>query len=278
MNYNLEFVKIAPSHEVAGVGFAGNIFIIMSALHHLKNDEDRMYVDMETNECICTEHDVVLHDTMNSWEYFFNQIKLNEDEPVVHMDIFQGKGDLTYNNRDVYLTPDSFIELRTKFYKNFQIKDYINIIVDEFYDSKIKGKNTLGIQVRLTDYTHGGHNFPPIEKYIARIKQILEESPEIEQIFVATDDGKVIPVLEETFDIPIIYWGDMFRADDENLHLDPHDRLHDDRELHRYNLGVECMKEIFTLTKCDHLLMAWTSSISIVASILSENIKNVYKI
>ena len=70
----------------------------------------------------------------------------------------------------------------------------------------------------------------------------------------------------------------MFRADDENLHLDPHDRLHDDRELHRYNLGVECMKEIFILTKCDHLLMAWTSSISIVASILSENIKNVYKI
>jgi hypothetical protein len=278
MNYKLEFVKIAPSHEVAGVGFAGNIFIIMSALFHLKNEEDRMYVDMETHDCVCTEKDVVLHDTMNSWEYYFNQITLKDEEPIVHMDIFQGRGDLTYNNRDVYLTPDNFIELRKKFYKNFEIKDYINVLVDEFYNSKIKGKNTLGIQVRLTDYTHGGHNFPPIEKYINRIKEILIESPEIEQIFVATDDGKVIPVLEETFDIPIIYWDDMFRADDKNLHLDPHDRLHDDRELHRYNLGIECMKEIFILTKCDHLLMAWTSSISIVATILSENIKKVYKI
>ena len=47
MNYKLEFVKIGPTHEVAGVGFAGNIFIIMSALYHLKNDEDRMYVDMD---------------------------------------------------------------------------------------------------------------------------------------------------------------------------------------------------------------------------------------
>jgi len=188
MDYKLEFVKIAPNHEVAGVGFAGNIFIIMSALYHLKNNEDRMYVDMETNECICTENDVKLHNTMNSWEYYFNQIKLKEDEPFVHMDIFQGKGDLTYNNRDIYLNPNSFIELRNKFYKNFQIKDYINIMVDEFYNSKIKEKNTLGIQVRLTDYTHGGHNFPPIEKYINRIKELLIENPEIEQIFVLFQD------------------------------------------------------------------------------------------
>jgi hypothetical protein len=278
MIYKLEFVKIAPEHGVAGVGFAGNIFIVMGALSHLKNPEDMMYVDMETNECICTEKDIILHDTMNSWEYYFDQIKIKGDDAFIHMDIFQGRGDLTYHDRDVYLNPDNFIRLRDKFYKNFQIKDYIKIIVNEFYDNNIRGKNTLGIQVRLTDYTHGVHNFPGVEKYVDRIKEILIDNPEIEQIFVATDDSKVIPVLEKNFNIPIIFWEGMFRADDKNLHLISDDRLYGDRELHRYKLGVECMKEIFTLTKCDHLLMAWTSSISIVSSILSEKIKKVYKI
>ena len=194
------------------------------------------------------------------------------------MDIFQGRGDLTYHDRDVYLNPDNFIELRNKFYKNFQIKDYVKSIVNEFYDSNIKGKNTLGIQVRLTDYTHGVHNFPGVEKYIDRIKEILIDNPEIEQIFVATDDSKVISILEKNFNIPIIFWDGMFRADDKNLHLISDDRLYGDRELHRYKLGIEWIQEIFTLANCDYLLKADVSSVSIIASILAENIKQVYKL
>ena len=70
----------------------------------------------------------------------------------------------------------------------------------------------------------------------------------------------------------------MFRADSDNRHTDPHDRLHSGRELHRYNLGVECTKDILTLSKCDYLLKADISSVSIVSSILSDNIKQVYRL
>lgn len=54
MLYNLEFIKIGPEFELAGVGFAGNIFITLNAILHLGND-DTLRVDMTKEECACTE-------------------------------------------------------------------------------------------------------------------------------------------------------------------------------------------------------------------------------
>jgi hypothetical protein len=62
MKYKLEFVKISPKNKFAGVGFAGNIFIILNALTYLSLD-DSLFVDMETNECACTETDDVILNT-----------------------------------------------------------------------------------------------------------------------------------------------------------------------------------------------------------------------
>ena len=87
MKHKLQFIKITPSHEFAGVGFAGNIFITLNALTHL-GEGDKLFVDMETHECVCTEKDVTLHDTNNSWEYYFDQTTINEGETIKHMDSF----------------------------------------------------------------------------------------------------------------------------------------------------------------------------------------------
>ena len=141
----------------------------------------------------------------------------------------------------------------------------------------MNGKITLGVQVRLTDMKHY-HNVSPVSNYINKINQILIERPEIEQIFLATDDSEVIDILKENIKLPIIYYKDMFRADASNPHLHPYDRFKADRELHRYKLGIECIQEIFTLSKCDYLLKADVSSVSIIASILAENIKQVYRL
>lgn len=250
MKHKLEFVKISPNHEIAGVGFAGNIFIILSTLVHVGDDE-RLYVDMETNECVCTERNVFLHDTNNSWEYFFNQTTIEQGEPVNHMNSLIN-GSLTYTNRDMYLYPQHFLALKQKFYDNFQLKPYLKTFLDEYYEKNINGKVTLGVQVRLTDMHHH-HNASPVSRYIDKIKQILNERPDIEQIFLATDDSLAIDALKANLNLPILTHEGMFRADANNNHYDPHARLHDSRELHRYNLGVECVKEIFTLTISNHI-------------------------
>lgn len=273
MKYNLQFVKISPNHQIAGVGFAGNIFIVLNALTNL-NSDDELYVDMETYECITTQKDIMLHNTFNSWEYYFDQSKKSDSDTIHITSLDSGK--LTYDNRHDFLETSKFNNLKNQFFKNFKIKDYMKNSIDEFYKNFLQDKVTLGVQIRLTDMKNY-HNVSSAEKYIKKIESILEESPEINQIFISTDDWEVIDLVKKSISkVEIIYHKNMFRADNINRHLEPYDRLNGDRELHRYKLGVECMQEIFTLTKCNYLLQADISSISIVATILSENIKNIY--
>lgn len=275
MKYNLQFIKISPEHQFAGVGFAGNIFIILNALGHIDTN-DRLYVDMETNECACTEKNKTILDTNNCWEYYFDQIKIGEDESFVGLDsLISAKID--YENRELFMNPENFIDLKNKFYDNFQLKPYLKEMLDNYYDNNIKGKTTLGVQVRLTDMKYY-HNVSPIESYVSKINDVLSQRPEINQIFLSTDDGSIIETIKNSVNIPVIYYTDMFRANNDNKHLHPYDRFTDNRDQHRYKLGVECIQEIFTLSKCDYMLKADVSSISIIASILSENIKQIYKL
>jgi hypothetical protein len=274
MKYKLQFVKISPQHEFAGVGFAGNIFITLNALTHTSNG-DKLFVDMETHECVCTEKDMI-HDTMNSWEYYFDQTTIEEGEPITNFNSLIS-ANIEYENRDMFMYPKNFVDLKEKFFNSFQLKPYLVKLLDDYYEENIKGKVTLGMQVRLTDMKHY-HNVSPVSAYIDRVKDILKNKPEIEQIFLATDDGTIIESIREALDVPVLCYEDMFRADAANPHLHPYDRFKDGREHHRYKLGIECIQEIFTLAKCDYLFKADISSVSIIASILSENIKEVYKL
>lgn len=271
MKYRFEFIKTQNSDyfKFAGVGFAGNIFIILNALSNL-SDNDELYIDMETNECVCTEKIVNLFGTNNCWEYYFDQISKNNEFIKLN---YYTQGKLNYINN--YLNPENFIEIRTRFYKNFTLKKHVEDLVLEFYNEKIKNKVTLGIQVRLTDMKQH-NNVSGVDKYLNKIKEILNENNKIEQIFLATDDSDVIDIIKNSVTIPVIYYENMYRANKNNPHLNPYDRYDDSRDLHRYKLGVECLEEIFTLTKCDYLLKADISAISMVTCILSENIKKVY--
>jgi len=275
MKYKLEFVKIGENFKFAGVGFAGNIFITLNALMYLSED-DLMFVDMETNECVCSEKNVDIFNTKNCWEYYFEQTKIDKDEEHIKFNSLLG-AKIHYDNKDFFMYPENFISLKNKFYKNFKLKDYLQNLLNNFYETNIKNKITLGVQVRLTDMKHY-HNVSPVENYINKINNILSERPEIVQIFLASDDSMAIEEIKKNIKIPIIYYKDMFRADEKSPHLHPYDRFESNRELHLYNLGVECIQEIFTLSKCDYMLKADVSSVSIVASILSENIKKVYKL
>ena len=275
MKYKLKFIKISNEHKFAGVGFAGNIFITLNALTHI-SDNDKLIVDMESNECVCTERNADIYGTKNCWEYYFDQNTIAAGEQFGEFNSLMS-ANINYDDKGSFMNPPQYVNLKRKFYDSFQLKPYLTALLDEYYQKNIKGKITLGVQVRLTDMKHY-HNVQPVTNYINKINSILQERPEIEQIFLATDDGTVINELRSKINIPIICYETMFRADESKPHLHPYDRFDDTRTLHRYNLGVECIQEIFTLAKCDYMLKADVSSISIIASILAENIKQVYKL
>lgn len=275
MKYELEFVKITDQHEYAGVGFAGNIFITLNALTHISAN-DRLIVNMEKQDCVCTERNSNLHNTENCWEYYFDQEKIEEGEAFGKMNSLIS-ANLKYDCNSSYADTQEFSELRKAFYSSFRLKQYLVDLINDYYDQNIKDKVTLGVQIRLTDMRYH-HKVSPGIAYIDRIKAILAENTLIEQIFLATDDSTVIELVRQHINLPVICYEDMYRANADNPHLHPYDRYRDSRPYHKYQLGVECIQEIFTLAKCNYLLKADISALSIVASILSENIKKVYEL
>lgn len=268
----LQFNKISNEHKFAGVGFAGNIFIVLNALSQIHNGE-KLFVDMSTNDCVCTERDHALFNTKNCWEYYFNQEtnynRINQFFNSVTC------GTMSYNNQEIFNNPSNFLELKNRFYQSFSLKQELQQIIDEYYESKLKGVNTLGVQVRLTDMKRY-NNVSDIHQYINSIKQILDQDKSIQQVFVASDSIESVQAIQQSINVPVIYHEDFYRADKINKHLDPYDRHEYIRPLHNYKLGVECLQEVYTLAKCDYILKADISAISMVAIILSENIKKVY--
>jgi hypothetical protein len=275
MKYNLQFVKISDQHQIAGVGFAGNIGTVLNTLVPL-TEEDRLFVDMASFNCICSENDTEYFGTNNCWEYYFEQNTISENEANIKYTSLE-PNNLPYEDRNYYLDTQKFKSLKNKFYLNFKLKENVQEIINTFFINNIKDKITLGVQIRLTDMLHH-HNVTPLSGYINKINQILKEQEDIEQIFLATDDGTIIDILRTEINIPIICYEDMYRANSIDRHTDPYDRLLSTRKHHRYLLGLECLQEILTLAKCDYLLKADLSAISIVAIILNENIKKIYKL
>lgn len=273
MKHKLQFVKISDAHLFAGVGFGGNIFSVLNALTNIP-DEDILVVDMETNECVCTQPDLEDFNTKNCWEYFFEQSLISEGEVYNRTDnLVPGK----INYGSDFSNFKDYVQLKEKFYKSFKLKQYVLELLEDFHKKNLQGKTTLGVQVRLTDMKKHNH-VHGLDSYIKKINEIIELHPEIEQIFVSTDDNNVISILENSISKKIVYYEDMFRADNSNPHINPYDRYNSERQYHKYKLALEGVLEIFTLTKCDYFLMAHVSAFSMVSSILSENIKKVFKL
>jgi hypothetical protein len=274
MQYKLVFVKSHPSHRLAGVGVGGNVMIVLSMISNM-TDEDSLFVDMETHECICSE-DFFFEGTHNAWEYYFYQPWFNHTRDTKTLTMQEtGVVNFSYEDPSFGMDLAALAPWKKRFYNNFALKPALRNFVDAFYEKNIKGKVTLGVQIRLTDMQHH-HKTKGLVYSIVKAQEIIKEHPEINQIFLATDDETIILPMQKQFSIPVIYHKGIFRATETQRNNDPDDKLVSDRNLHRYLLGLECLQDIFTLTKCDYLLKADRSAVSIVACVLAENIKKVY--
>jgi RNAse (barnase) inhibitor barstar len=266
----LQFQKIASSFKFAGVGMGGNLFIILNSLLASKKD-DNLYVDMETHSCACTEDNFSKFNTNNCWEYYYDQIKKPNTTNVVT----NKSENAILNYKKIPLV--DYSDLQYRFNNNFKLKDYLQSELDSYYNNNLKDKITLGVQIRLTDMLQH-HNVSPLSKYLIRIQEILNKNPNIEQLFIATDDHRAIEEVKKHISIPIIYH-EAFRASDDDPHTNPYDRHNQNiREDANYLLSLECIKEIYTLSMCNFLLRADVSAISNVAILLSTRINKLYNL
>jgi len=274
-DYILTFEKIDKDNLIAGVGTAGNIWIVLNALYNQNDLSDyRLFVDMEKNKTINSESEIIC-DTMNSWEYYFTQ----NDRPIsnfIELDSVNIPSKIKYEKRYTHNDQIS-LRLNELFWSHFTLRPKISKEVNDFLEKKFQNKITLGSQIRLTDMTNTpNHNVKKFDDYVIKIKSILLKNPEIQQVFLATDDETIIEKLKQTINVPVIYQENIYRATKDKEDLDPYDRYNHSRSHHRYLLGKEVIIDVLLLANCDYILKADVSCVSQLAVFFSKKIKKTF--
>ena len=194
--------------------------------------------------------------TKNAFEYYF--------EPVSNIDyreigeckniIEAGRnGRFFINSQTPYSVTQDEINLLADIYRkhihpNEKTRDYI----DENVKSILKHEKVLGVHVRGTDYNRCEKDIPiPIsaEEFLITVRNITIQE-KYDQIFIATDDANILKAFRCEFEDRLLFYSDTFRSDTHN----GVQTTISDRPLHQYKLGLEVLRDIYTLANCDSLV------------------------
>lgn len=116
-----------------------------------------------------------------------------------------------------------------------------------FQDKKVLGVHGRGGDMKLAFLSH------PLcvtsAEYIEEAEKAMQKIG-AELIFLATDDNEILEAFRQHFQDRVVYFNDVIRTSG---------RLHNclvetDRPRHRYKLGLEILRDVYTLASCDGLI------------------------
>lgn len=144
---------------------------------------------------------------------------------------------------------------------NTKTETFINENIDKL---QIAEKKILGIHIRGTDFRKKYDNHPIFvtkEEYFAAIESVFDNN-NYEKIFLATDDQHILDAFILRYGKKLCYYSDVLRSNDSKSVA----FSKSNRDNHKYKLGLEVIRDMYTLSKCDGLI-AGISQVSICARI-----------
>lgn len=221
-------------------------------------------------------YDKEMNETRNVYEYYFknpSNISLEDAKHSYNVafmryaDKNDNKSFVSYQwtNDDI----EKYAKLQSKYIK---LNEKTNIYVKNGIDKMIGNKKILGVHVRGTDFNISLKNHPQIistTDYLNESKRIFS-SGKYDRIFIATDDLHALKLFQQEFKKNLLYYEDVYRSDN---YVGPHCSK-DNRTLHKYWLGMEVIRDAYTLAACDALI-AGESNVSFAARVIKKaNNKN----
>ena len=222
--------------------------------------------------------------TTNVFEYYF--------EPVCHIyhseickcrNVISAKGtngsfffmDRASDMLASYQVKQSEIEKLGYLYKKYvhlnqNTKEYIDESINHILDQK----DILAVHVRGTDFNLGANHHPIVvtpQEYLAEAKKIYLRDG-YKKVFLATDDANALKLFKEEFKDKLLYYEDTLRSGN---HSGVHSSI-SDRPLHHYKLGLEILRDIYTIASCDSLVCG-LSQVSIAAQYINVAIGRTFK-
>lgn len=215
--------------------------------------------------------------TNNPFEYYFEQ-------PLLYVSGFIFKGlnvvknrmehlgeiELKYNLKAFsYIMEESYIEKMADIYNKYmQLNAMTKKYIRKNIDSILRGKYTLGVHIRGTDFNKGFDNHPipvTVDEYIEAISQAIIKR-KYEQVFVATDDTRCLQELKQKINVPLVYYKSTMRTGGNKSVA--YERI--ERKNHNYLLGLEVLKDAYTLAACDGFI-GCLSQVDIFVQIIKKS-------
>ena len=280
-----KFYIIAVTYEIEGL-FA----LATSVINHViyaKNNGYIPIVDLKHYDNQYFKDDRVFKD--NVWEYFFEQPNgYNLDNVTQNSNVLISQNCFFPDMKEVLWNGDvpkqlqnvsSGLECKKNTYKkylkfNSQIQQYL----DEKLFQICNSDEILGVLCRGTDYTkrrtYGEHIQPETKKVIEKVKQFIEKYPQINRIYVATEDNEIYETFKKEFK-DLLIENSQYKYSYDNNSTKLLSQLSIDRKNHNYSLAKEYLFSIYLLSKCKYFIGGKTTGTK-WAWILSENWKDFY--
>lgn len=262
------FCEISP--VVSKEGFFATFRRTLDALYFADYYNAVPYIEY-SQEFLYAEKEPV-NGTKNPFEYYFSQ--------TTDLSLSAAKNVIIYsqNNRYLaeklnfqswgYVVSDKYINDMSKI-----MAEYISLNepTEEYIKNSIirclNKKRTLGVHSRGTDYRmqYKSHpNFVTTKDYFNAIDELLQKN-NFEQIFLATDDNEILKEFKDRYGNLVVYYDDVYRGNSTaGVHT-----TKGDRENHNYKLGLEVVRDMYTLAACNGLV-AGMSQVSMSARITNK--------
>ena len=295
-----KYYSISPIFNPNGIGsgFFSNYRIVLEKLsyYHENGNLGTPYINWANTTFVdgfnpifvngqTTGEFMTMDDTINPFNLWFNQenpYELNiPEENIIITPIDRVNHPYRIEHSQNYFNNPTELKRQQTIDKLYiKPKQYIIDKIDDIYEKELKGHSVLGVMARGSEYNHWHGNIYGVfgvDKFISGIEAALKNNPEIDKIFIVSDETDYVNKISEAF--PSSYFvPDVFRRTDETLEyineIPYWMNISDKRKNHCSLLGEETVIQTKLLAKCDYLCGIHCGVLA-GAVLWNENIKKI---
>jgi len=266
-----------------GAGFFSNYHIVLTTIMWcIEEFKIKPYVNLNHTAWVENYNPYLDYSPLNpvnTWNWWFDQEIPTERDKVIPL-LPLSNPNTFFSHTEQFWKRKDIPYARSIVDKYIHIKSHILKQVDEYYEKYFKNHVVLGIMARGGEifHHHPQYGNQTIETWIEYTRNIKKEHPEIDTIFLVTEDSNYIPIYLNEFP-DTLYLKDVFRRTKEKLEYMIEFTLWPciakPRENHCQLLGDECLTQALLLSKCDYLLVKHCNTTNIAILCANENLKDV---
>lgn len=264
------FIDMDASHS----GFFADHNRLLALLYFADLYGMKPVVKYHSEYCYAEDHPV--NGTNNPFEYYFKQpsdvtlesIKeyqmvvrcRKENSYLINQLCEDANG---YRRSDKYL--DEMARITAKY---IHLNDIVSANIFSDIKQLLADEKVLGVHVRGTDFKQNYNGHPVsvgISEYLAEASKVFQEE-NYGRIFLATDDSEAVEMFKAKFEEKVVFYQNVTRSGGNETVM--HSAI--TRENHHYLLGLEVLRDMYTLAACDGLV-AGLSQVSYAARIQKKS-------